>query len=293
MAAFDNSKFEQYKLIGTDVYGKDISSNYNRVVNGVRYINDTIYVRYSTSDKIITSYSIDYETERSFQSPEGAIDAGKAYELLTGLTPLKKIYLKTGGSYKVCFTVSDYIKRIDAFTGEEYNPYGQQTAEQYEYTDIQNHWAREKIEKLAEVQIGLNGDTFRPDEGINQIDTLRLLAAAARGRYYIDYSEEDIYREFIYEGILTEEEKSPERIVKREEAFIYMIRLAGLGDVAKLSDIFKVEYEDGHLVGEGNIGYPAILTGMGVICGNGGKLRPQDNATRAEIAVMVYNYMVK
>ena len=40
-------------------------------------------------------------------------------------------------------------------------------------------------------------------------------------------------------------------------------------------------------------GYAAILTGMNIICGNGGNLRPKDNITRAEAAVMLYNYMTK
>lgn len=287
------SKLGEYRQIGTNTYNDRVTYNYNRVISGVRYTSDSMYVGYDTKDDIIVNYSIDYETKRSFLDPAGAMDADKAYEKLMELSKLRKIYLKTGGSYKVCFTVSNYDVEIDAFSGEEYNPYGAYQIKQYEYTDTENHWAGEKIAKLAEVQIGLAGDTFRPDDAIKQIDALRLLAAGTRGRYYVDYSEEDIYREFIDGGILTEEEKNPEGLVTREEAFVYMIRLADLGDVAKLSDIFKVEYEDGHLLSEGNIGYPAILTGMGVICGNGGKLRPKDNITRAETAVMVYNYMVK
>ncbi len=293
LKAAAGSKLGEYRQIGTNTYNDRVTYNYNRVVNGVRYTSDSMYVGYDTKDDIIVNYSIDYETKRSFAEPIDVIDADKAYERLMELSKLKKIYLKTGGSYKVCFTVSNYDVEIDAFSGEEYNPYGAYQIKQYEYTDIENHWAGEKIAKLAEVQIGLAGDTFRPDDAIKQIDALRLLAAGTRGRYYVDYSEEDIYREFIDGGILTEEEKNPEKLVTREEAFVYMIRLADLDDVAKLSDIFKVEYEDGHLLSEGNIGYPAILTGMGVVCGNGGKLRPQDTATRAETAVMVYNYLTK
>ena len=101
-----------------------------------------------------------------------------------------------------------------------------------------------------------------------------------------------MYENFIYDGILTEAEKNPEGQVRREDAFVYMVRLDGLDKVAKLQDIFKVEYADGNLISKGKIGYPAILTGMKVICGSGGKVRPQDEITRAEAAVMVYNYMI-
>lgn len=286
-------KLYGFELVRSDETKTNVSYDYDRVVNSIRYISDGIYVSYNAQDGMIASYSLDFDDMRSFDAPDGIIDADTAFSRLMEISPLKKIYMKTGGSYKVCFTVSEYGKEIDAFTGSEYNEYAWQKAEEYAYTDIENHWAGEKIAKLAEVQIGLAGDEFCPNDGIMQSDALRLFASGTRGRYYLDYSDADLYSELIREGILTEEEKNPEKLVTREEAFIYMIRLAGLGDVAKLSDIFKVEYEDGHLLSEGNIGYPAILTGMGVICGNGGKLRPNDTMTRAEAAVMVYNYMVK
>lgn len=286
-------KLSQFTLVRTDLAGTKVSCDYDRLVNSVRYINDGVYVSYDADSGIIASYSLDFDEKRTFADPEGVMDADTAYKHLMEICPLKKIYLKTGGTYKVCFTVTEYGKEADAFTGEEYRDYAWQSTSSYKYTDIEKHWAREKIEKLSEVQIGFSGDKFRPNEEATQADVLKLFAAGVRNRYYLDSSIDDLYRELIGEGILTEEEKAPERTVTREEAFIYMIRLAGLEDVAKLSDIFRVEYEDGHLLSAGCIGYPAILTGMGVVCGNGGRLRPKDEITRAETAVMVYNFMVK
>ncbi|MBR3943398.1 MAG: S-layer homology domain-containing protein [Clostridia bacterium] len=34
------------------------------------------------------------------------------------------------------------------------------------------------------------------------------------------------------------------------------------------------------------------LSGLGVICGDGGNLRPQDSLTRAEAIVLVYKYLL-
>ena len=102
-----------------------------------------------------------------------------------------------------------------------------------------------------------------------------------------------LYQELIAEGILNEDDKNPDVRVKREDTFVYMIRLGGMEKVAKLSNIFKVEYADQNLITDGKIGYPAILTGMGVICGDGGYLRPTEPLTRAEAAVMLYNYMIR
>ena len=92
---------------------------------------------------------------------------------------------------------------------------------------------------------------------------------------------------------ITEEEKNPKAQVLREDAFVYMVRYDGLEKVAKLSNIFKVEYADGHLLTQGKIGYPAILTGMNIICGDGGYLRPKDAITRAEAATMLYNFLTR
>ena len=92
--------------------------------------------------------------------------------------------------------------------------------------------------------------------------------------------------------MITEEEKNPDGYVTREDAFVYMIRIAGLEKVAKLEDIYKVSYTDGHLISEGKLGYAAILSGMRIINGSGGAVRPLDNITRAEAATMIYKYLL-
>jgi len=196
------------------------------------------------------------------------------------------------GVYKKCFTVKKQGTELDAFTGKEYiSPYINQSVLEYKYSDIEAHWANEKINKLAEVQIGFEGEKFNPDEPISQYDLLRLFAAGIRYRSYLDFSEDELYRILEDEDVITSTERNSGSTVKREDAFVYMIKLDGLDRIAKLDSIFKVKYADGHLVSDGKIGYPAILTGMNIICGDGGNVRPKDEITRAEAAVMVFNYM--
>lgn len=286
-------KFGEYALQNEDIYSKRVNKTYDRTVNDIRYISDRISVSFDAENGYVTNYNIDYASKREFAEPIGIVDMDTAYNVIIESAKLKKIYVHTGGTYKVCYTIGEYGTEIDAFTGEKFDSvYGAEPQKIYEYSDIGGHWAEKIIQKLGESQIGFKGEKFLPDEPANQLDLLKIFAAATRDSYYLNYDMEDIYEMFIDEGILTKEEKNPSGFVKREDAFVYMVRLEGLEDVAKLHDIFKVEYADENLISKEKIGYPAILTGKKIICGNGGYIRPDELITRAEAAVMVYNYMM-
>ncbi len=286
-------KIENFDEQSCNVSETAVSKEFERFVNGIRYVDDRISVGFDLQNEMITRYSIDY-AEREFPSPETVVDSASAYDLILKIAPLKRIYLKTDGKYKVCFTASERIM-LDAFTGEKYlNNLDVNNPSDKDFALLTNHWAAEKVNKLAEIQIGFRDDEFSPDAEIKQYDLLRMFCAGMIHKRYLDYSPQVLYDECVeVYGLLTEDEWNPEGAVTRQQAFEIMIRLAGLEEVAKLKDIFKVEYEDGNLIESEKIGYPAILTGMGVICGNGGKVRPQEDITRAETAVMLYNYLVR
>jgi len=293
LSAVAGDKLESFVKTNENIYSKTINTRYDRVVNDIRYIGDTLSVSFDAGKSMVINYSIDFEPKRIFASPEGALTPDDAYPLLLAVSPLEREYVSVGGVYKVCFFAKNGAMEIDAFTGEKYAPYFNDNRGEYSYTDIDGHWAQEAINKLAEVQIGFAGDTFRPDEAISQYDLLRLFGAGIRNKYYIGYNEESLYRLLIEQSIIEEEQKNPQGNVTREDAFVFMIRFAELEEVAKLEAIFNVNYDDSDLISEGKRGYPAILTGMGVISGNGGKIRPTENITRAEAVTMLYNYMLK
>ncbi len=285
-------EYEQCKEHSEEVYGSGYTKNFDRYVNDVRYIDDGIDITYNVKTGTVTSYRLDFERYKVFAESKNVVTPDEAYNALLEISPVKSMWIKSGGVYVPCWTLDRYGVKIDALTGKEYvvNSYNQQQG--FEYTDIKGHWAEEKIRKLAEINMGFEGENFYPDAPITQYDLLRFFAAGIHYQNYLTYPQDMLYENFIYDGILTEEEKNPDGQVLREDAFVYMVRLDGLEKVAKLSDIFKVEYADSHLLSEGKIGYPSILTGMNVICGNGGYLKPKTPITRAEAAVMVYNFMI-
>ena len=284
-------KLRNFEQQSENVSNWGVSRNFDRIVNGIRYINDSIYVEFDNDTNQITSYRLDYE-DKNFKDAQNAIDNAVAFDKMLNISPLKKVYIQTDGIYKVCFTASEQII-LDGISGEKYLDGASEKSEEFKYTDIEDHWAKEKINNLAEIQIGFEGEKFNPDNPITQYDLLRLFGAGIRYKSYLNMDKDSLYDTLINENILTDAEKSPDSVVKRETACVYMIRFGGFEEVAKLNDIFKVNYADAHLISMGKIGYPAILTGMGVICGDGGRLRPTESITRAEAAVMLYNYMIK
>ena len=76
----------------------------------------------------------------------------------------------------------------------------------------------------------------------------------------------------------------------RGEAAKLMIRAMGIEEYAALSGIYKDLYSD---VSDG-IGYINILTGLGVVSGDGsGNFKPNAELTRAQALVMIYNYLAR
>lgn len=267
-----------------------VSKSFRRIVNGIPYLNNSISVSYNAENEVIDHYNLSYDDEAQFPSADKAISGDDAYARMLALAPIKKLYVPTEDGYKLAYTM-DGSPEIDALSGEDLNALDNFDAKNVVYDDISGHWCEDIVNELRDNGIALNGTSFSPEEAITQEDLLRLFAAGSNGRYMLNRDTESLYRYCYNSNILTEQERNENAPVTREQAFIIMVRMAGFERVAKLPDIYKVSYADGNLLSSGNIGYAAILSGMGVITGDGSTLRPQDNITRAETAAMLYRYM--
>ena len=269
-------------------YRSTISRHFVRMVNGVKYVDNGISISFDGKNNIVQSYSANF-TEGEFANPAEAIGEAAAYAKILEDYEISPIYIKNGGEYKKAATLSCRSVQIDAISGEVISP---TKNSQYGYSDISGHWAEEAATKLAEIQIGIDSERLEPDRKMTQEEFLRLAAAGIIGQYYSPDDSEEFYQSLIRDKFVLEEEKAPTAEITREDAFVFVIRMAGLERVARLSDIYKVSYKDQDLLSDGRIGYAAILSGLGVICGDGGNLRPKDAITRAEAIVVVYKYLL-
>ena len=99
---------------------------------------------------------------------------------------------------------------------------------------------------------------------------------------------DDVYIRACDFGIISDEEKNPDAVVTREMAAVYMIRAIGAEKYAKLDGIYKAPFPDV----TNYVGYIAVLSGMGVINGDAnGSFNPSSPITRADSAIMIYNYL--
>jgi len=189
---------------------------------------------------------------------------------------------------------------LDAYTGNllDYDGKLFKELKPEEYTDIEGHFAEEKIKTLAKYGIiNFSGPEYRPNDSITQKDFMIILYRVKYGYYGRTLDEEDqntineIYKFLIRDGIIRESEKAPESAVTREDAVKFIIRTLNYGEVAEIPGIFIVPFEDGDDISPELKGYVAIASGLKIVSGSAGKFNPKNELTRAEAAVMIYNYL--
>ncbi len=283
---YSNEEKENIRKGKVSVNGKYVSVNYERLYNNIPVVDNGISVTFNGESGKLVSYRKNYN-DGEFEETDGIINCETAYENIIREYPLIYIYLNTGEEYSLCFTLdADIMIKIGAKDGKPLN-----IAEKISYKDIENHWVKAIAEELKLFEIMLKGDELKPEDEINQLDMLRLFASAVYYSSYNSYTPDDLYKNLIRQGILTKEERKENEPVLREDAFMYLVKMLGFDEVAKLKDIFKTEFKDADSIDKEKIGYISILSGMKVINGNEGYINPKAYLTRAEALSMIYNYL--
>jgi hypothetical protein len=317
---FDEEVWSNYlRYAGTEPL-REYNFYYARKVNGITCRGNGISVGYDAVNQKICSFNIEW-FNKEFPSIEGVAKLDDVYEVVFGQVGLELQYKPTYPENRDTerIIIPDYnsikpeIKLVyvlksnkplifDGFTGAilDYSGKPYKEAKPVEYTDIDDSFAKNQIMALAEYGIYLEGTEFRPNEKITQLDFLYLLSKTI-GYYYgpiitKDSSSSDIdslYNHLIREGIITKDEKNPESTVKREDAVKYIIKAMKYGEVAEIKDIFNCTFKDKDKISTDLIGYVTIAHGFKIVGGSNGYFNPQNELTRAEAAVMVYNYLAR
>jgi len=294
------------------------SFTYSQKENGYFFTDNSIYVGVDTTDGSISSFSKYFDDTVTFASAEGIIAAEQAldawldtYAVTLGYVqvptaidyskPEYKPLMDYGLSYLYKLVLGytlereDYLQGIDAATGEAVKPSWAAEESGMTYSDVSDHWAKDKIETLAKYSVGYTGGAFRPESKLTQLDLVALLVST-QGYTYDSSAEnaaDDLY-EFAYQlGLLKREERADSKVMTRAETVKLILDAMGYGSVARLEGIFRTKFADDSSIPADCYGYVALGQGLGMINGSGGSFCPNDETTRAQAAVMLYNLMAR
>ncbi|HOQ06844.1 MAG TPA: S-layer homology domain-containing protein [Clostridiales bacterium] len=313
--------FEQmeYNKINEE-YAENLDENqksyiisYTRLADGVPFPDNGVTISYDNLKGKIASFSLSW-FNAEFPSVENVISLDEAYDILFDEIGLGLEYKYRSGkviplgaeekqeSAKAALVYAlapEMPHYIDAVSGKIVYRDGSEYKEpkKISYTDIKGHFAEKQISVLADFGIYLEGTEFRPDDAIVQKDFLSLLAKTLNyyGPAITEKSSregiDELYVYLIREGVVRENEKAPDSAVTREEAVKFIIRALKYDKVADIRGIFSVSFRDSESISGDLYGYVAIASGLGIVKGDGIDFRPKKNTTRAEAAVMIYNYL--
>jgi hypothetical protein len=261
---------------------------YARYVNGIECTFDGATVGLN-SDGTVRNYYISY-TKENFPSKANAITAQAAEDKIFSEISYDVRYIGDVDSrkYVPAYVFGAYDVSVNAITGEFVNDVTQYDDISFEgyYNDIAESYAKDMIVKIAEQGIYFADKSFKPDENIKQKDLLAMLHNVFSYSTGVinDETYDVVYRWAKRNGVLKEGEENREAAVTRLEAAKFIIRYMGCEDVAKL-DIYVPKFNDV----KRELGYTSILSGMGIMNGNGkGGFNPDGLLKRADAAVVVY-----
>ena len=294
----DPEKFADVKLANTDRvepirydYEKDkytyggYSFSYDRYYKDIPFYSD--YINGSVdriTGKIFNYYTDWYEGE--MPEPEGVIGEDAAfdaymscdgynlvYEIVTDNNKNKDGIYVSKNSVRLVYSTNIYPNLIDAFSGSQIDYNGNEytvNTGSYTYDDIAGSKYERSIILLADMNVGVAGGKFRPDEVITKDEFAELVSMAGML------------------GIDSETGLKGKKKLSREAAAKAIVTILGYSKVAEL-DIYKDIYKDSSKISAGLEGYVAIAGSLGLIEAKaGGSFRPTSGLTRGEAAQMLY-----
>lgn len=277
--------------------------NFIRKVDDIYVESDNISIGIDAVNKDINSYNISWY-KGEFPSREKTISIDKAHEILFDKIGFNLNYISIYNNEKpedkkdvklVYFVSQDKPTIIDAKTGDILDYSGKPYKENKipSYTDIEDSYAKDKINTLSEYSIGFSTDKFNPKDKIKQKDFLYLLWKSVNPyRTETEADSDVIYKELTRQNIIKAEEENRERVVNKEEAVKFVIRAMKYEKLAEISNIYKDLFKDQKDISPNLKGHMSIAYGLKLINVDGsGFINPKYELLREDAASMIFEFM--
>jgi len=264
--------------------------NFVRQNEGVNFTYNSFNMGVDLATGKVTRYSYTWYDDVSFESPKDAVDAKDALMSLYGYDgfginyEINKNYTYVDGKYdsvnaevysRPVYSAYDLgTTIIRAIDGKMINYNNDEIIHseniyKKEYSDMQNHWARETVRRFMWIGYGPEEDMFRPNESITGEDFIILCENV---RIYSDNTQ-----------------AMKLETISRMDAVKLIIDCLGYKKIAALENVFITDFADNADFKDGDVGYAAIARGFGIIEGDGESFRPYDTLTRAEALTLIEN----
>lgn len=174
-----------------------------------------------------------------------------------------------------------------------------------DFKDMPDNWATEALN--AAVDNGLiNGSDgyIYPDNPMTRAEMAAIITRATGAEVEADISKfSDVTKDDWFYSVMAKAvnmkafngsngKLNPNSNITRQEAFVVLARVFGLDKLADKEYTELSKFTDGNMVADWAKKEVNMIIKSGFVSGNGGKINPQDNITRAEFAV-VMNRLVK
>ncbi|TEB07782.1 Endo-1,4-beta-xylanase A precursor [Pelotomaculum schinkii] len=278
--------------------------------DGIQFPDNGFTVDVNAVTGQITGFRMNWY-DVDFPDPQGVMDADAAAGVFLREAPLTEAYLGLwpedrwkGSTVKAEIYLTYHLNNqnftmLDAFSGQPLNSEGEAVEAPSEgsgFTDLAGSPAREAVEMLADAGIiSAAGGLFRPNDAVTQAELIAMLVKAGT------YSEGGVrplstgnneawyqpyYEQAVQLGILQKgEQPDPDAPVTRIFMARWSIHAIGLYRVARLSDIYVLDFQDAAEIPEHLRGHAAISVAMGLLEPREGYFRPQDHVSRGEAAI--------
>lgn len=279
--------------------------NFIRKIDGVYVESDGISIGVDAVNKEINSYNLNWYNGE-FSAKKNIIPIDKAYEALFSEIGFDLNYndiynyetteIDINREIRLVYSVNqDKPNIIDAFTGDILDRSGNiyKDSNIPEYTDIEDSYAKDRINTLAEYGVGYTSGTFKPKEIIKQKDFLLLLWQSMNpNKASSDTEIDEIYENLIRQNILKDSEENRDRAVTKEEAVKFVIRAMNYEKLAEIPGIYADIFTDGMDIDPNLKGHMTLAYGLKIIYGDGTEdIKPKYELKRQDGASIIYNYM--
>lgn len=307
---FQSCRPEQGPLLGSASEPKPCAYNlsYIRVENGIKFPDNGIYVTVNSTTGEITRFNIPWWNV-DFPDSAGVMDQAAAAGRYLHEAPLTVSYTQLRSHdpwsnfedakiYLVYHLAERKFNMLDAFSGQPLDYEGEVVSKPGEarFTDLDGHPAREAVELLARSGIIAPGDgKFRPDDAVTQAELITMLVKSGSypgelSRTVSSGGQEPWYQPYYNRagqmGIIQfGEQPEPDQAVTREYLARVTIHAMGFYRVAKLGDLFVLNFSDAGEISEHLRGHAAISVGLGLIEPVEGRFNPKTVVTRGEAAI--------